>query len=78
LKLFGENGQDILIDVPCGVTAMTDSGVVIGEVNNEDEQLIVAKGGRGASSLNNYKAEKGLAFSVNLDLKLIADIGLIG
>lgn len=67
-----------MIEVPCGVTAVTDSGTVIGEVNAENEEVIIAKGGKGASPLNNYKAEQGVAYSVNLDLKLIADVGLVG
>lgn len=68
----------MVINVPCGVTAETDSGILIGEVNNEDETLVIAKGGKGGSPLNDYQAQSGQAFSVNLDLKLIADIGLIG
>ncbi len=67
-----------MVDVPCGVTAVTDSGAVIGEVNEEGQRVVVARGGRGGSPLNNYHPEKGTAFSVNLDLKLIADVGLIG
>jgi GTPase involved in cell partitioning and DNA repair len=76
--LFGESGKDVVIEVPCGVTAVTDSGTVIGEVNENEQRLIVARGGQGGSPLNNYQPDKGTAFSVNLDLKLIADVGLIG
>lgn len=68
----------MVIDVPCGVTAETSSGIVIGEVNAEDEKLVIAKGGKGGSPLNDYQSQPGQAFSLNLDLKLIADIGLIG
>jgi len=64
--------------VPIGITAVTDSKVVIGELNNENEQLLIAKGGQGGSSLNNFNADQGTSFSVSLDLKLIADVGLIG
>lgn len=78
LKLYGANGSDIVIDVPCGITVETDSGIKIGEVNTENEKVLIAKGGKGGSPLNDYKSAKGQAFSVNLDLKLIADIGLIG
>lgn len=76
--MYGSNGQDVVIDVPCGVTAVTDSGVTIGEVNTENDKVVIAKGGKGGSPLNEYKPESGQGFSVNLDLKLIADIGLIG
>ena len=64
--------------MPCGVSAVTDSGITLGEVNNENEILVIAKGGKGASKLNKYNNEQGQMFSVNLDLKLIADVGLIG
>ena len=57
MKLFGENGKDIIINVPSGVSC---------------------HGGKGGSPLNNYTAQKGNSYSVNLDLKLIADVGLIG
>jgi GTPase involved in cell partitioning and DNA repair len=76
--LFGENGKHLTIDVPCGITVVTDKGVVIGEVNNPDDTLCIARGGKGASSKNNYKKQIVEGFSVNLDLKMIADIGLIG
>ena len=76
--MFGDHGENIIIPVPCGVTAVTDSGVVIGEVNNDDEEVLIAKGGKGGSPFNNFNAQPGQSFSVNLDLKLIADVGFIG
>ena len=57
---------------------MTDTGLVIGEVNGENEELLIAKGGKGGKSGNKFIAGEGTAFSINLDLKLIADVGLIG
>lgn len=47
-------------------------------MNTENEQLLVAKGGKGGKSGNKFVASQGTALSINLDLKLIADIGLIG
>jgi len=40
--------------------------------------VLVAKGGAGGGPFNNYLGRKGQAYSVTLDLKLIADIGLVG
>ena len=77
-KLFGNNADNIIIQVPAGITVVTDSGVVLGELDEENQEIVVAKGGKGGSSVNNYIPEMGQKFSVNLDLKLIADIGLIG
>jgi len=51
---------------------------VIGELNKEGERLIVAKGGMGGNPKNGFLGTRGQAYPVRLDLKLIADIGLVG
>lgn len=66
IKPYGENGEDLIISVPTGITAVTDSNVVIGELNAEDEQILLVKGGKGGSSLNDYKSQLGQSFSVSL------------
>lgn len=77
IKLFGDKGEDIEIDVPCGVTAIREDGEqYIGEVNNENERILVARGGKGSKKAQKY--EEGEKFMLHLDLKLIADVGLIG
>ena len=53
-----------MITVPTGITAITDSNVVLGELNNENEQILLVNGGKGGSSVNNYKGQLGRAFSV--------------
>ena len=40
IKPYGENGEDLIISVLTGITAVTDSNVVIGELNAEDEQIL--------------------------------------
>ena len=66
--------------VPCGITALREiEGKAldyIGEVNNESDRLLIARGGKGSQYRN--KIEEGEKFMLQLDLKLIADIGLIG
>ena len=52
--------------------------VVSGEVNTPGEQILITKGGDGGGKWNGYVGHKGQAQSVRLDLKLIADIGLVG
>lgn len=64
--------------VPPGITAVTDSGLVIGEVDNDTDQLLIARGGKGGNSENKWSGQPGQHYSINLDLKLIADIGMIG
>ena len=62
-----------MITCPVGITAVTDSGEVIGELNDETEQLVMARGGKGGSAANRWTGQ-----SLNLDLKLISDVGMIG
>ena len=52
--------------------------ISLGELNEPGEKLLVARGGAGGNKLNKWVGQKGEAQSVRLDLKLIADIGLVG
>ncbi|KAL3283162.1 hypothetical protein HHI36_006314 [Cryptolaemus montrouzieri] len=74
----GTPGSDLKIDVPVGVTIYTEMGKKLGELDKENEELIVAKGGTGGHSGNGFLGTQGQAYPVRLDLKLIADIGLVG
>ena len=49
-----------------------------GEVNEENESIIVAKGGDGAGPFNGYSAQTGQRSRLTLDLKLLSDVALIG
>lgn len=49
-----------------------------GEVNFHGEKLLIVKGGIGGGPWNNFCGQKGVSLHVRLDLKLIADIGLVG
>lgn len=50
----------------------------LGELNQEDDKLIVAKGGLGGQSATQFNGLKGEEIKIVLDLKLIADVGLVG
>ena len=87
----GKSGEDIVLPVPPG-TVLRDSETneFIGEVLEHDDTLLVAKGGRGGKG-NAFFAtathqaprewqpgEEGETRQLELELKLIADIGLVG
>jgi GTPase len=87
----GARGDDLIIAVPPGTIARNEqSGAVLGEVLQDGETLLVARGGRGGrgnrSFLSNSnraprEAEPGHPGEEQwllLDLKLIADVGLLG
>ena len=88
---YGKNAQDIIIKVPAGTTiydAFTND--VIADLINDDEECIVAKGGRGGKGNKSFathdmpapkfseNGEPGEEKLVRLELKVLADVGLIG
>ena len=90
-QMTGRNGKHLIISVPPGTVLFdADTGELIGDLTKPGEKLTVLKGGRGgrgnqhfATSRNQAPrtAEKGEPEQekrVKLELKLIADIGLIG
>lgn len=87
----GKNGKDMIIKVPLGtVIKNAESDEIIGEVISAGEELVVAKGGRGGKGNTHFKTstnraprmaqpgEKGTELEVIVELKLIADVGLVG
>ena len=87
----GARGEDIFVDVPPGTMARDEkTGELLGELLRPGETLLAAKGGRGGrgnrSFLSNFnraprEAEPGGTGEERwllLDLKLIADVGLLG
>ncbi|XP_045785579.1 GTP-binding protein 10 homolog [Maniola jurtina] len=77
-KIVGTPGADVKLEVPLGVTVYREDGQVLGSIDKEDEMLIVARGGPGGIKDNNFLGHFGQMHHIRLDLKLIADIGLVG
>lgn len=90
-NMTGRSGDDLVVKVPPGTVIVdTARGEVIGDLVEADQQLVVAKGGRGgrgnasfASSTRQVptvaeRGEPGEERSLRLELKLIADIGVVG
>lgn len=77
-RLIGRRGTDVQLDVPLGVSVICDSGKKIGELNVEGDRVIAGGGGVGGCTGNNFIGSKGQIRTVTLDLKLIADVGLVG
>ncbi len=87
----GRSAEDIVLPVPPGtVVRDSDTGVVLAEVLSDGDTFVVAKGGRGGKG-NSFFAtathqsprewqpgEEGESRALELELKLIADVGLVG
>ncbi|KAK7508489.1 hypothetical protein BaRGS_00000055, partial [Batillaria attramentaria] len=76
--LLGEPGKDKELEVPPGVEIVTDEGEILGSLNEVDDQVCVARGGKGGNRDNLFLGKRGEGRVVNLNLKLIADVGLVG
>ncbi|MED6263249.1 GTP-binding protein 10 [Characodon lateralis] len=76
--LKGERGKDEEISAPVGITVTADNGSILGELNAEGDRVLVAKGGSGGTPYSALLPKKGQAKHIRLDLKLIADLGLVG
>ncbi|XP_041524402.1 GTP-binding protein 10-like [Microtus oregoni] len=76
--LKGSKGKDCEIPVPVGVSVTDENGRVVGELNKEEDRILVAKGGLGGKLHTNFLPLKGQKQIIHLDLKVIADVGLVG
>jgi GTPase len=87
----GRSSDDVVLPVPPGtVVADADTGERLGEVLEEGDEIVVAKGGRGGRGNARFATathqaprewepgEEGQQRSLVLELKLIADVGLVG
>ncbi|KYM82160.1 GTP-binding protein 10 like protein [Atta colombica] len=76
--IIGAPGRDKNISVPRGILVYNQNGVLLGDLNEEDSKILIAKGGLGGTKDTGYCGLKGESQVIKLDLKLIADIGLVG
>lgn len=86
----GFKGDDTIIQVPPGTIVRDENGVLAGELYNAGDRMLVAKGGEGGRGNEHFKTprmnapvlaergEKGASRWLNIELKLLADVGLIG
>lgn len=85
----GRSGEDLVVKVPMGTIVRKD-GEIIADLTEHGQQMVIAKGGDGGFGNAHFKSsvrqtpriaelgEKGDAFEATLELKLIADVGLVG
>ncbi|HEU4715700.1 MAG TPA: GTPase ObgE [Candidatus Saccharimonadales bacterium] len=85
----GKSGEDLIVKVPMGTVVRRD-GKVIADLTKNGQRVVVAKGGDGGFGNAHFKSsvrqtpkmaelgEAGETFEAELELKLLADVGLIG
>jgi len=90
-NMSGKSAKDLIVDVPPGTLVYdAKSGDLLGDLVEQDQELRVAKGGRGgrgnqhfATSRNQTprmaeRGEPGEEKNLRLELKMIADVGIVG
>lgn len=86
----GRGGNDLILKVPVGTCVFNEEGELIADLNTDGQQEVIVSGGRGGrgnrSLVNRQirsphfaeKGEPGEALTLQLELKLCADIGIVG
>jgi len=87
----GANGDDVIIEVPLGTVArLAETNKILFEITHEGEEYILVKGGRGGLGNTHFKSatnqtpryaqpgEPAIEGWYILELKLLADVGLVG
>ena len=90
-RSFGKDGEDKIIEVPCGtVVYNAETGEYICDVTEDGQEVILLKGGRGGQGNWHFKTATRQAprfaqpgepmqeMTVIMELKLLADVGLVG
>lgn len=87
----GKDGEDIILEVPLGtITRDPDSDEILAEVTEDGQEIILLSGGMGGLGNTHFKSatrqtpryaqpgKEGVVKDVILELKLLADVGLVG
>lgn len=89
-KMHGKNGSDLVVKVPVGTVVTDGAGNILADLAQDGQRAVIAMGGDGGFGNAHFtsstrqapkfaeKGEAGLALSLRLELKMIADVGLVG
>ncbi|MDC1175111.1 GTPase ObgE [Bacteriovoracaceae bacterium] len=90
-QMHGKYGEDLVVQVPVGtIVRNSETGDVMADLTEHGQKVLVAEGGRGGLGNMNFKTstnqapskategKEGEYYEVDLELKLIADLALIG
>jgi len=87
---FGLNGEDLVIQVPCGTMVFNTHNELLADLKHSEDTVVIAKGGKGgkgnqhfATSINRAPqySQSGLpgeTLDLVLELRMLAEVGLIG
>ncbi len=90
-RSFGKDGEDVIVDVPCGTVVYdAETGDYVCDIKEDGEEYVVVQGGRGGQGNWHFRTatnqtprfsqpgEPRIERTVILQLKVLADVGLVG
>ena len=89
-QMYGRKGEDLVLHLPVGTMVYVESGDeehLLTDLSEPDQEFVVAKGGRGGLGNIHFKSsaphfaqpgEPGEEYTLRLELKILADAGLLG
>lgn len=89
-RKHGRSGLDLRVPVPVGTVVIDDHGGILADLQQDGEEAVIAHGGKGGFGNAHFvssvrqapkvaeRGEPGESFSATLELKMIADVGLVG
>ena len=90
-RSFGKDGEDKVIEVPCGTVVYdAETGEFLSDIKEDGEEVVLIKGGRGGQGNWHFRSatnqtprfaqpgEASIEKTVILQLKVLADVGLVG
>lgn len=90
VRKHGRSGKDLIVAIPVGTVVTDQNGIVLADLADDDQTVVIAKGGRGGFGNAHFvssvrqapkfseKGEDGQAYILTLEIKMIADVGLVG
>lgn len=88
---FGKSGEDLIVEVPCGtIVRLVETQEIIADLTEAGQRVVIVAGGRGGKGNVHFKSsinqtprqftpgEVGQELQLKLELKLIADVGIVG
>lgn len=89
-KMHGRSGKTLEVKLPIGTVVSNSEGVVLVDLTDDNQKHIIAKGGKGGFGNAHFtsstrqaprvaeKGEPGDEYELTLEIKMIADVGLVG
>ncbi|MEI7522058.1 MAG: GTPase ObgE [Candidatus Saccharibacteria bacterium] len=89
-KMHGRSGQDLIVMIPVGTMVFNEASELVADLAQDEQRAVIAKGGKGGFGNAHFvssvrqapkiaeKGEKGETFNLTLEMKMIADVGVVG